>query len=224
MSSPAPHNPRRASRFNQTLNSMKMRTTFLLSAVLLAAAPAANADRGPFGNGELPEILKPFDVDGDGRLSEEERQAYVKAVREGQVEHPPGRPDRPDRPHGNPWDTDGDGVLSDAEKAAAQEAIRARILEQRTKRFNELDKDDDGFLTLEELQAIPGIREGHAERILAHLDKDPDGDGPEVADGKVSLDEFLHALRPPRPPRPGDGGGDPPPPPPPGDGDPAGGR
>ena len=189
---------------------MKLRTTLLLSTVILAAAPAANAgDRNPFGNGALPEILKPFDVDENGRLSEEERQAYLKAVRDGQVPHPP---DRPDRPTGNPWDTDGNGVLSDAEKLAAQAAIRARILEHRTKRFGELDIDDDGFLTLEELKGIPGIREGHAERILAHLDKDPDGpDGPLMADGKVSLDEFLHALRPPRPggggPRPGDGGG-----------------
>ncbi len=170
---------------------MKLRTTLLLSAALLVAAPAANAgDRNPFGDGSLPDILKPFDVDGDGRLSEEERQAFVAAVRAGEVAHPPARPDRPDRPHGNPWDTDGDGVLSDAEKAAAQEAIRARILEQRGRRFDELDDDDDGFLSLEELQDIPGIGR-HAERLLAHLDKD--------GDGKVSKEEFLGSIRPPRP-------------------------
>ena len=176
------------------------------------------ADLNPFGTGALPEILKPFDVDGDGKLSQEERQAYLQAVRDGQVARPdrperPDRPDRPDHPTGNPWDTDGDGVLSDAEKAAAQAAIRARILEQRTKHFDDLDKDDDGFLSLAELEAIPGIRAGNAARILAHLDKDPDGTGPEVADGKVSKEEFLNALRPPHPadggPRPG-GGGTPP--------------
>lgn len=188
---------------------MKIHTILLFSAVLLAAAPAANAgDRSPFGNGELPEFLQAFDVDGDRRLSEEERQAYLQAIRDGQVP----RPDRPDRPPGNPWDTDGDGVLSDAERTAAQEVIRARILEQRTRRFNELDTGDDGFLTLEELEGIPRIREGHAARILAHLDKDPDGpDGLLTADGKISLEEFLHALRPPRPggggPRPGEGDG-----------------
>ncbi len=186
---------------------MKLQTTLLLSAVLLAAAPAANAgDRNPFGNGELPEILKPFDVNKDGKLSEVERQAYLAAVRDGQAPRPdrPDRPDRPNHPTGNPFDTDGDGVFSDAEKAAAQEIIRARILEQRSKRFDELDKDDDGFLTLLELGGIPGIREGHAQRILDHLDKD--------ADDKVSKEEFLHALRSPLPPgpRPGDGGGTPP--------------
>lgn len=180
---------------------MKLKTTLLFSAALLAIAPAVNAaDRNPFGNGELPEILKPFDLDNDGKLNEEERQAVRDAIRAGELPRPE-RPEHPDRPHGNPWDTDGDGVLSDEEKAAAQAAIRARIEAQRTRRFNELDKDDDGFLTLEELEGIPGIRDGHAARILAHLDKD--------ADGKVSLAEFLGAIRPPRPdgPRPGDGDG-----------------
>jgi Ca2+-binding EF-hand superfamily protein len=192
------------------LKSMKSSTTLLLSTVLAALAlPAGAGERNPFGNGELPEILKPFDVDGDGRLSEEERQAYIAAVRAGEVAHPPGRPDRP---RGNPWDTDGDGRLSEEERAAAQEAIRARILEQRTARFNELDKDDDGFLTPEELGGIPGLNPERAARVLAHLDKD--------ADGKVSLDEFLSALRPPGP-RPGPPTPPPPPPPRPGDGDPS---
>ena len=186
---------------------MKLHTLLLSSSVLLGAAAVVNAgDRNPFGNGELPEILKPFDTDGNGRFSEEERQAYLLAVREGQVPRPdrPERPDRPDHPRANPFDTDGDGVLSDEEKAAAQEAIRARILEQRSKRFDDLDKNDDGFLILDEINGIPGIREGHAARILAHLDKD--------LDKQVSKEEFLHALRSPLPPgpRPGDGGGTPP--------------
>jgi Ca2+-binding EF-hand superfamily protein len=183
---------------------MKLHTAILLSAVLLAIRPAATAgDRNPFGNGELPEILKPFDVDGDGKLSTEERQAFVAAVRAGEVPRP-NHPDHPDNPGGNPWDTDGDGKLSDEEKAAAQESIRARILEQRGRRFDEMDTDDDGFLTLEELGGIPGVPPNGAARILAHLDTDDDG--------KVSKEEFLGAIRPPRPHGPPQAG-DPPPPP-----------
>jgi Ca2+-binding EF-hand superfamily protein len=182
---------------------MKLHPSLLLFAALAVSPSSVNAERGPFGNGGLPEILKPFDVDEDGRLSEEERQAYIDAVRAGKVAHPPPRPDRP---HGNPWDTDGDGRLSDEERAAAREAIRARIVANRTERFNELDKNDDGSLTADELVGIPNITPELAARVLSHLDKDDDG--------KVSLDEFLSALTPP-----GGRPTPPPPPPPPGDGE-----
>jgi Ca2+-binding EF-hand superfamily protein len=100
-------------------------------------------------------------------------------------------------------DTDGDGKLSDAEKAAAQEAIRARILAQRSSRFDELDKDDDGLLTVDEFLGVPGIRPDLAARILKHLDTDKDG--------KISKEEFLAALRPPSPHGNGNGNGGAPP-------------
>ena len=182
---------------------MKLTAPVLLSAVLLGVAAQANAQaptppRNPFGNGNLPEVLKDFDVDGDGKLSVEERQAFIKAMREKQADRP--------KPT-NPWDTDGDGKLSPEEIKAAQEAIRAKIEAERKKRFEEMDKDDDGFLSPEEFVRVPNLRPEVAERIIAHLDKD--------SDGKISLEEFLAALRPPVVRPPGGGGGTPPPPPPP---------
>ena len=168
---------------------MKNTTSTLLAAAMLFGAASVTAyaqpDRKPFGTGELPEFLKPYDLDGDGKLSVEERQAYEKATREA-------RPERPGRV--NPWDTDGDGVLSDAEKDAARAAIAAKIETERTARFNELDVDDDGFLTATELEAIPHITPEKITAMIARLDTD--------ADTKISLTEFLVALKPVEPPFP----------------------
>ncbi|MCU0780684.1 MAG: EF-hand domain-containing protein [Akkermansiaceae bacterium] len=167
---------------------MKATSTLIAGALLLGTAALNAQDSGPrkpFGTGELPEFLQPYDLDGDGKLSVEERQAYEQAIREAML-------NRPNRKH--PWDTDGDGVISDEERQAAREAIAAKIIEARTKRFNELDADDDGYLTKEELLAIPRITEEMALRMIRHLDKD--------LDGKISLSEFLTPLRPVPPPIP----------------------
>jgi Ca2+-binding EF-hand superfamily protein len=176
---------------------MKTSTSTLLAAAMLlgVSAPIASAqttapDRKAFGTGELPEFLKPYDLNEDGKLSIEERQAYEKATREA-------RQLRPGRV--NPWDTNGDGVLSEEEKAAARAAIAERIKAERTKRFNELDTDKDGYLTAEELAKIPHITPEQIAAMIARLDT-ADENG--VKDGKISLDEFLAALRPVEPPFP----------------------
>lgn len=161
----------------------KTTTTLLAGALLFGAAASLNAQtpplRQPFGTGELPEFLKPYDLDGDGKLSVEERQAFQKACREA-------KPPRPGTK--NPWDTDGDGKLSEAEIKAAREAIAAKIAEERTKRFNELDTDQDGTLTAAELKAIPRITDETVARMIAHLDTDKDG--------SISLDEFTAVMKP----------------------------
>lgn len=159
-------------------------TTLLLAAGIHAQTTEPTPPR-PFGTGELPEFLKPYDLDGDGKLSIEERQAFEKAMREA-------RPKRPGRL--NPWDTDGDGRLSPEEIQAAREAMAAKIRETRTKRFNELDANDDGQLDAVELKAIPGITDEMITRMIGHLDKD--------ASGTISLEEFLAVLKPVPPPIP----------------------
>jgi Ca2+-binding EF-hand superfamily protein len=164
------------------------KTTTLLATALLIGGAVANAQtppRKPFGTGDLPAFLKPYDLDGDGKLSAEERQAFEQATREA-------RPQRPGLK--NPWDTDGDGKLSPEEIQAARDAIKAKMEDLRLKRFTELDKDADGLLTAEELKAIPRITDEMVTRMITHLDKD--------ADGKISKDEFMVALRPPSPPPP----------------------
>lgn len=171
---------------------MKKTTTILLAGTLLLGAATVGAQtptapRKPFGTGELPEFLKPYDLDGNGKLSVEERQAFEKAFREA-------RPNRPGRI--NPWDTDGDGVLSEAERLAARAAIEAKMTATRTARFEELDTDGDGLLTSEELGEIPRITPEMVTRMIAHLDQaDENGD----KDGQISLEEFLAVMKPPFP-------------------------
>lgn len=168
---------------------MKTTSILIVTSLLLAASAHAQITEPTlprqFGTGELPEFLKPYDLDGDGKLSVEERQAFEKAMREA-------RPKLPGRP--NPWDTNGDGRLAPEEIQAARDAIAAKMREIRIKRFNELDVNDDGQLTAEELSAIPGITAEMIVRMISHLDKD--------TNGTISLEEFLAFLRPVTPPIP----------------------
>jgi Ca2+-binding EF-hand superfamily protein len=175
---------------------MKKYTLILAGFVALGGLSATAADRKPFGNGELPEIMKPFDIDGDGKLSAEERQAFEAAVKEKRQAELLEK-----------FDADGDGKLSEAELKAAREAARQKVEDRRTDRFDELDADDDGFLSTDEFKPPVNLPEALVARMFAHLDKN--------SDGKISKEEFLKACRrpgeqPPPPPPPGGDGGTPP--------------
>lgn len=163
---------------------MELTPTLLICTTLLGSTSLSGADdRKPFGNGTLPEFLKTYDLDGDGKLSVEEWQAYAKAMREADLERMKEKK--------LPWDTDGDGKLSEEERQAAIEAMRKRIEEERAKRFDELDKNDDGKLSAGEFLRVPNLLPEIAAKIMGHLDKD--------ADGFISKAEFLAALQPPVP-------------------------
>ncbi len=179
---------------------MKATHLLLICSALAGTAASSRADeRKPFGNGTLPEFLKAYDVDADGKLSVEERQAYQKATREAAKAKLEAKKLL--------WDTDGDGKISETERQAATDAMRLKIEAERAKRFAELDKDADGKLSATEFLRVPNIRPEIAARILSHLDSD--------GDGAISKDEFLAALKPPAGPRgpngPGNRGPDGPP-------------
>ncbi|MGJ8695844.1 MAG: EF-hand domain-containing protein [Verrucomicrobiaceae bacterium] len=169
---------------------MKLKS-LLIVGTFLGGASFAQADEKSFGDGTLPEFLQEYDVNEDGTIDEEERQAIKearKAAREARRAE---------------IDTDGDGEISQEEREAAREAIRAEIEAKRAEKFAEI-AGEDGLLTLEEFAAIPHLEGAPEERVaamFARLDANEDG--------SVDLDEFNARLRHHRPrpfvPRPGDG-------------------
>lgn len=155
---------------------MKIKHLITLGLALSLGIASTMARHRSFGEG-LPDYLQEFDVDENGQLDEEERQA-AREARQARKEARRAEAD-----------TNGDGVLSDEEREAAREAHRAAIEEKRTERFNEI-AGEDGAISAEEFAAIPGLADKDAERVAAlfeRLDSDDSGD--------VSSEEFLARLK-----------------------------
>jgi len=129
-----------------------------LGMLTLLAGTSAGAEGGKArpGNGKRPhkgEMLKRFDKDGDGKLSEAERQA----AREGLKQHKGEFRDKLKAK----FDKDGDGKLSEEEKMAAKEALKEHGGERREKLLERFDKDGDGKLSDEEKAAAKKAMQHH---------------------------------------------------------------
>lgn len=102
---------------------MKKIITLLTTAALVAVAHA-QAPKGPKGHrkgphgGPPPEIVAKFDLDGDGKLNDEER----KAAHEAMKEHRRAKKQEHRQKMLEQFDTDGDGKLSEEERKAARES------------------------------------------------------------------------------------------------------
>lgn len=126
------------------------------------------------------EMLARFDKDGDGELSEEERQAAREAMRAE-------REQRRQQFLLERYDKDGDGVLNEAETKAMEED-QARIEAEREARRAEMqqraleayDTDGDGQLSEEERRAANQQRrewfQQQQQVAMARFDADGDGD------------------------------------------------
>jgi Ca2+-binding EF-hand superfamily protein len=149
----------------------------LAAIIAILGAYPLQADDRSFGDGTLPEFLIPFDVNEDGQIDEEERQAIRdarKAAREQRRAE---------------IDTDGDGEISEEEREAARDEIRANISERRANKFAEI-AGEDGLLSLEELSQVRYLSKASENRIaslFARLDTD--------GSGAISLEEFTARLR-----------------------------
>lgn len=141
-----------------------------------------------------------FDVDGDGQISDEEKQAAIDAKRkngeqmkaqwisrydkdgdgelskeeigEAKAEHYRARQEF-EAVLVDRFDTDGDGELSDIEREAAHTAIRTEAMEF----FNSFDADGDGQLSDGERQTAKDElkRRGAQRKAVETIDVDRDG-------------------------------------------------
>ncbi len=101
------------------------------------------------GRPSREEIIKKFDKDGDGKLSDEEKAELRKKMAQrsgGGRKLPPFLMKK--------FDKDGDGKLSDEEKAEARKAMEAR----RKEMIEKFDKDGDGKLNEEERKVAMASR------------------------------------------------------------------
>lgn len=171
-------NATRTSGVSHGNNSASLMLRLLLA--LLVLPSLAEAGERTFGNGTLPEHLAMYDADDSGGLSEEE----LHVLREDRLQR--------QRRLRNRWDLDKDGTISNTEREAAKAQIRKSIEERRIKRFDEVDLNKDGQLTLAEFQRITAVTDadsqtpGVARRIFINLDSDKNN--------TVSKREFLLKL------------------------------
>lgn len=164
-----------------------MKTTIILAGACaaLAVALTAKAQTGTvtrtFGDGGLPAILAVHDLNGDGVLSQEEREAMA-AARQERHEY-----------WVREWDTNSDGVITGPERDAARSNLQQRVELTREERFVQADTNRDGYLSFDEFSAIPAVKRLAQEHpdapkaIFNGMDANHDG--------LVSLEEFMLQLR-----------------------------
>ncbi|MEK7953457.1 EF-hand domain-containing protein [Luteolibacter soli] len=126
-----------------------------------------------------------LDVNGDGNISELERQAYDEARNSS-------------RGQGNKiWDTNGDGQVDETERQAAVVELKNRMDQKVASLFLDLAGDDQ-LLTLEEFSTLP--RYSH---VPPHVPANHFNHMDENEDGFVTLEEFFKGTgrgKPPAPP------------------------
>lgn len=153
---------------------MKSRS-ILIASILFGSVVAQDLNKS-FGDGTLPEFLMRYDVNEDGFIDEEERQAVKE---ERQAARKKNRA--------------ANRKTSLEERLATRNAIRERILSKRAEKFAQIS-GKDGLLSLEELASLPSFEKASEKRIssiFTRLDSDDSGE--------VTLEEFNKRLRNHRP-------------------------
>ncbi len=175
-----------------------------LFGVLLAfvVAPAmAQGDRGRDGrdgrgggDDRRAEFMKRFDKDGDGQISDSEREEGFKTFREER--------EKRREEFMKKFDKDGDGQLSEEERNAVRDSFRAD--EQKRRDLHEYDKNEDGILSDSEKAAMEedkakkaDDRKAEREALIKKYDTNGNGkiDGAEVEAVKKDVAEAMAQIR-----------------------------
>ncbi len=126
-----------------------------------------------------------FDTDGDGQISESEREAMRAEMIARRKEFMLRR--MTDR-----FDADGDGVLNDDERAEAEAELAVRRAEQRARMLERFDTDGDGTISDQERQSMRGRFAGRGgPDAVARYDTNGDGE----LDLDESYDAYLDRFR-----------------------------
>lgn len=148
--------------------------------VIAEAEPAPREDEQARRDRQRAEFMQRYDTNGDGKLSEEEREAARQAFQAR------GSSDR--QLLMRRFDADGDGQLNETERENARAEIR-RVREQiSAKIVPQYDLDGNGELDNEERQAAAPAYRAEIERIRTIATLDVDGSG------QVEEDELALAL------------------------------
>ena len=125
--------------------------------------------RHPFkGDRFSLEKAKEYDTDGDGALSDTEKEAMKAAIK---AEMETKKAEMLAK-----YDTDGDGSLSDTEKTAMHEAIKAERDARKAELLTKYDADGDGSLSDTEKATMKEAMKAEMEaKLLEKFDADGDG-------------------------------------------------
>lgn len=159
-----------------------MNTKLLLAALMISVSQAVP----PSLQTGVPAFL---DTDGDGKISEAERQAFADSRAAARQSKGPKN-----------WDTNGDGTVDEEERLAAVATLKSRLETKLASLFLDL-AGDDAVLTLEEFSTLPQFKNvppQTAANLFNLLDSDDDG--------VVTIGEFFKGIgrgqNPPSPPSP----------------------